>query len=120
MGSASAATSPINVIANFKETNGSSQQNLIKNLHMLSQSPAPRIATPNYLNIIPNGNGNVLRGANNFSIDNPGNDQSVQHISNLDLINGVESGSTIAALNRQMRLRGYGNSKNMVRHETKL
>ena len=39
-----------------------------------------------------------------------------------DLISGVENaGAIAAAMNRRMRLRGYGNQKNgMVRHETKL
>lgn len=115
VGSASTTTSPINVLSNFNDSNSNSQQNLINNLHLLSQSPAPRNTTPNYLNIIPNGgNGNMLRSSTGHMID--------QQISNLDLINGVENNSTIAALHRQMRIRGYGNSKskNMIRHETKL
>lgn len=111
VGSASAATSPVNVLSNFKDSNTGSKQSLINNMHLLRQSPLTRIATPNYLNIMPDEGDDM----NASHLDD-------QQISSLDLINAVESNnhSTIAALHRQVRMRGYGNSRNMVRHETKL
>lgn len=111
IGSVSATTSPVNVLGNYKEANSSSAQNLMNNMHLMAQSPMTRIATPNYLNIIPDDGDNNSSGHLND-----------QQISNLDLINGVESNnhSSISAQHRQVRVRGYANGKNMVRHETKL
>lgn len=82
-----------------------------------AQSPNIAINVPNYLNVsttTKTNNNNNLNGGNVNGLFN----------GSLDLLNGVENanGSGAAALNRQLRLRAYGNGvKNgMIRHETKL
>lgn len=116
--------------------------NLINNLHALnaaiggsnnngnkgisntsSQSPTIGIHMPNYLNIMATNSNNLARNNltnNNNSCNNGATNNSIFN-GTLDLINGVENANPVTGLNRQIRLRAYGNNKNgMVRHETKL
>lgn len=89
-----------------------------------SASASPNIAlnVPNYFSRIPNGHYLQQAGRNRMNLNSsPSIDCNMMN-GTLDLISGVENtGAIAAAMNRRMRLRGYGNQKNgMVRHETKL
>lgn len=89
----------------------------------------PSAASPlNILNNLQHG-GHIGSESSSSNNNSSRGDARVNGLFNgsLDLLNGVETanalnGGATAALNRQMRLRAYGNgAKNgMVRHETKL
>lgn len=142
--SISATTSPVTV-SNIHVSGGGGANSLMNNLNLTNDMPnvstgnctrsasaSPNIAlnVPNYFQRIPNGpqqqqQQHYLQSAGrnrmNFNAS-PSIDCNLMN-GTLDLISGVENGgnAAIAAMNRRMRLRGYGNQKNgMVRHETKL
>lgn len=85
-----------------------------------TMSPSIALNLPNsmnYLNRLPNsGSTTDIQPRNRLT------SPSCNMLGNtLDLISGVESPTTVTAINRQMRLRAYSNYKNgLVRHETKL
>lgn len=119
-GSVSATASPVNVLANYKDADRSNAQNRINNLNLLPQSESSRNTPPNYLKGVTNTTGQNYNNTNNLLRTATTNSSPIDHqISNLSLNSGVENNSTILAIHRQMRIRGYPNN-NMVRHETKL
>lgn len=130
--SISATTSPVTVSTNIHGVS-SSANSLMNNLNLTndvnagnctrSASASPNIAlnVPNYFNRLPNGH--YLQQANRNRMNLNGSPSIDCNMMNgtLDLISGVENPAAIAAMNRRMRFRGYGNQKSgMVRHETKL
>lgn len=99
----------MNVAAGPSNSKNGSMDNVVS--RETSMSPSISLNMPNYLNRMPNGAANRLAVANGCGVMS----------GTLDLISGVESPTTVTALNRQMRLRAYSNYKNGgVRHETKL
>lgn len=124
-GSISANASPITVAPNLKELNY-----LQTTPKFLQQSHNTSTATTSnhndnvqqYFNIMANRQSpSHVSNVSNGLMDQQNSSPNQLQISNLDLINGVENGNTITALNRQMRLRAYGNNKSgNFRHETKL
>lgn len=116
---------------NLNLTNDTSNVNTGNCTRSASASPNIALNVPNYFQRIPNGPQQqqqqqhylqtAARNRLNFNAS-PSIDCNLMN-GTLDLISGVENGgnAAIAAMNRRMRLRGYGNQKNgMVRHETKL
>lgn len=114
------ATSPTNpLMNNLNLTNDAPNANTAGNCTR-SASASPNIAlnVPNYFNRIPNGHYLQQAGRNRMNLNGSPSIDCNMMSGTLDLISGVENSG---AINRRMRLRGYGNQKNgMVRHETKL
>lgn len=131
--SISATTSPVTVtnihsgpsnplMNNLNLTNDASNANTGNCTRSASASPNIALNVPNYFNRIPNGHYLQQAGRNRMNLNGSPSIDCNMMSGTFDLISGVENtGAIAAAMNRRMRLRGYGNQKNgMVRHETKL
>lgn len=101
-----------------------------------ASAAAAAASVPNYMNISSNSGGAIGKAINNLDLicgvvdaavatssNSSGSNSNVNVSLNnsLGAVGGVSVNSTNNVLNRQMRLRVYGNGKGgMVRHETKL